>query len=137
MLLTNQDFTTETQFVNADGTTRKTIVSNNGVNDKRIYGITGYCNDVTARPVRFYLSNGTTDFLIWMSNVPANSGSVNSIGIVDLLDANATSIIFHHYDGNYNLYFDLPVGWSLKAELQAPVSSPYNVTLTCKGEIYS
>lgn len=137
MLLTNQSFTGETQFLAADTTTKKTLVSNNGTNHKRVYGITGYCSDVTARPIMFYLSDGITDFLVWTSNIPANSGAATNVGLTDLLDANSTSVIYHHYDANYNLYFDLPIGWSLKGSLVSSVSSPYNVTITTKGEIYS
>jgi hypothetical protein len=119
----------ETVFQNSDGTNLKTLVT--ATNDTRLYSIMGVCSDVTARPLKFYLSNGVNDYLAYTVNIPANAGFVTNVDPVDLMyDVNALSLMFHSYDSNYSLYFTIPAGWSLKGALVSNVTVSQKVILT-------
>lgn len=125
--------TNETVFQNSDSTTKKTLVT--ATTDTRIYSIMGVCSDVTARPIVFYLSDGTNDFLAYTVNIPANAGFTTVVDPVDLMyNANGISLMYHSLDGNYNIYFTIPSGWSLKGSLLSAVSSPNNVIITISSE---
>ena len=125
--------TNQIKFQNSDGTSIKTLVA--ATTDTRIYSIMGVCSDVTARPIKFYLSDGTNNYLAYTVNIPANAGFLTNVNPVDLMyDANGVSLMFHSYDGNYNLYFTIPAGWSLKGGLSSTVSSPNHVIITISSE---
>jgi hypothetical protein len=119
----------EVKFINSDGTSKKTLVT--ATNDTRLYSIMGTCSDVTARPIVLYLSDGVKDYLAYTVNIPANAGFITNVNPVDIMyAANGVSLMFHSYDSNYGLYFTIPAGWSLKANLTSTISSPYNVIIS-------
>ncbi len=119
----------EVVFQNSDGTNKKTLVT--ATNDTRIYSIMGVCSDVTARPIKLYLSDGVNDYIAYTVNIPANAGFVTNVNPVDIMyDANGVSLMSHSYDSNYSLYFTIPAGWSLKGNLISTISSPYNVIIS-------
>ena len=123
----------EINFFNADGTNKKTLVT--AASDTRIYSIMGVCSDVTARPLKLYLSDGVTDYLAYTVNIPANAGFVTNVNPVDVMyDANGVSLMFHSSDSTYSLYFTIPSGWSLKGSLVSTVSSPNKVTITISSQ---
>jgi hypothetical protein len=119
----------EIKFQNSDGTNKKTLIT--AANDTRLYSIMGICSDVTARPIQLYLSDGIKDYIAYTVNIPANSGFVTNVNPVDIMyDVNGVSLMSHSYDSNYGLYFTIPSGWSLKANLSSTISSPNNIIIS-------
>jgi hypothetical protein len=112
-------------FVNADGTTVKTLVA--GATDgTRVDSISVCSNDTAAVALNFHLNNGSTDFYIGVVNIPIGAG-YTTIGKVDAMTTLAPLMG----------YLWIPTGWSLKCGCLGAVTAAKTVTVTAHGGVYS
>lgn len=71
-------------FVNADGTTKKTVVTA-GVNGTKVVGLTATSTDTAARVCQVWLTRSAVSYLLVAVSVPIGAGSDGVIPNVDLL----------------------------------------------------
>jgi hypothetical protein len=112
-------------FVNADGTTKKTLVA--GASDStRVDSISVCSDDTSVRTLDFFLNNGSTDFYIGTVTLPIGSG-YTTVGKVDAMTTLAPLLG----------YLWVPTGWSLKCAMNVAVTSGKTVTVVAHGGVYS
>jgi hypothetical protein len=116
------------QIANADGTTAKTIYTASA-NGALISAITVASTDGTARDLKFYVNNGTTDILLCTVQIPANSGNTNALPPVDVL--RSTMCPGLAFDANGNRVIFLEAGDILKAAAGASVTAGQTINIVC------
>lgn len=72
-------------FVNADGTTKKTLVTA-GADGSKVVSITATSTDVAARVARIWLTRSATSYLLGALSIPAASGSDGATAGVNLIN---------------------------------------------------
>ena len=119
-------------FVNADGTTLKTLATG-GTNGTKIEWISVSSTDTTARDVQFWLSDGTTNYLLNTITDDITAGFVTSTTVVPKSVFNYQQMGFLTYDANGNKYLYLKSGWSIKVGVLVAVTSAKNVYVIAQG----
>lgn len=120
---------TEVTFVNADGTTAKTIFTA-GADGSVITGINVTSDDTSAVVLNVYLNDGATDYLLGAINVPTLSGTDGSAPAVEGCDP---AFIPFFAGGQARL----KTGYSIKAGPQAAVTAAKTVTIVGTGADYT
>jgi hypothetical protein len=115
-------------FANADGTTIKAILTA-GSNGTKITAVTISSTDGTARDMKFYAHDGSTNHLLCTVQVPANSGNTNALAPVDLF--RATMCPGLSFDSNGNREMFIKSGWSLRAGAGTAVTAAAAIAVIC------
>ena len=119
-----------TSFVNADGTSFKTVFTA-GADGSVIRGINISSTDTAARNIQFVLNDGTNDFQLVTVNVPITAGTTGSIASVDALSTLIPSL---PVDNNGRRTFGLKSGWIIKAKALVAVTAATTVDVLVFGE---
>ena len=111
------------------------VVITAGANGTKIDHLCITSTDTTARDLKFYISNGTTDFLIGTVPVIVNAGSTNAINpVYPTVNVMNGSTYFPYLmwpvDVSGNRAFYLQAGWSLKVQLPAAITSAKVIHIT-------
>jgi len=134
--LTSNKFFQEVSFVNADSTTTKTLISSS-VNDRRVYEISVFSSDATARNLTLKLNDGVTSRTFATISVTANAGNTTTISALDIVaHSNVYPIFAKQYDMGGQPFFHLPAGWSIEGNFSVAVTSGASIKFTSNGEIY-
>lgn len=112
-------------LTNADTTVQKTMGAV-GANGARIDSIRCCTDDTSAVNLKFFLSNGETDFYLGVVSVPSNSG-YTTIPIVEAVNTLSYSNL---------LYLIVPAGWTLKVGCVATMTAAKTTTVTAIGGNY-
>ena len=121
-----------TQFIDSDALALKTILptTSNGV---RITGI-DLSNSDSDLEFELYVNDGSTDYLFWTGEVPADSGNNDGIPLLSCLQLN--SFTAKSLDANSNAFLDLPATHSLKLKMNNAVSASESVNVFVRGELF-
>lgn len=122
------------QFVNADGTTAKTLYTV-GAEDARLLSLTVVSDDTAAVNIQILLGIGGTDYPIGTVNVPIASGSNGTVNGIDLI--NATAIPGLPVDANGKRYLPLEAGVVLKVKPLVAVTAAKTVSIVASLEDYA
>jgi hypothetical protein len=133
---TTAPFTQVTQFLPADTTVAKAIVTADPTNNRRIYGITVLTDESVARDVSLYISDGTTTWEMTTISIPINSGNTNAIVPVDLFASTQVSPYIKNRDASGAPYLHLPATWSLKIGYAITITAAKLANYTIIGETY-
>lgn len=121
-------------FVNADGTTIKTLVTG-GTNGSVVEWINVSSTDSAARDMKWYLNDGTTNFLISTQSTLANAGNTNAISSIATLN-NTTLFGSVPFNNSGNKYIYVANGWSLRAGMAVAVTAAQTIAVTAHGGDY-
>lgn len=113
------------QFVNADGTTKKTLFTA-GTNGSRIDSISACSNDSAAVEMGVYLNDGTTDHYLGNIHLAVGAG-YTTVAKVDGITALMPTAL---------PYLDLPTGWSIKVAPAGTVTAAKVVDIVGIGRDY-
>lgn len=114
-------------FVNADGTTAKTLYTF-PTDDANLIVLTIASTDTVNRDIQFIISNGTIDAPVWLVPVPLGSGTVATVNIVNALnDTNCPMALYD--DTGLNRYIPGAATMILKAKPLAAVTSGQTITI--------
>jgi len=134
--LTSNEFSQNVSFANADGTSTKTLVSSSAY-DRRVYAISVFSSDSTARTLTLKLNDGVTSRIIGTISVTANAGNTTLISALDIIaHANVYPILAKQYDMNGQPFFHLPTGWSIEGNFSVAVTAGTNIKFISNGEVY-
>ena len=125
-------------FVNADGTTAKTIFTPGSAGSK-IVAITAFSSDSAARDLRINLNRSATNYPLTTVSVPINSGNTNAIPPVAVLQttqsggtiAAPSGVLPIDQDGQ--VYFFLQSGDLLTAAPLVAVTAATQITVHAWG----
>lgn len=133
---TSNEFSEDISFSNADGTSTKTLIQSSTYN-RRVYGISAFSSDATARSLTLKLNDGTTSRTIGTISIPANSGNTTSISALDIIaHSNVYPILGKQYDMSAQPFFHLPAGWSVEGSFVTAITSGANINFNSHGEVY-
>jgi hypothetical protein len=118
-------------FANADGTNIKTCYTA-GADDSNIKAIIVTSTDTAPEDIQFYLSDGTSNFVLRRVTIPANSGNSTSVLPVDVL----SSIPGLPFDAQGNRILQLRRGFQLRANLVSAATSGTQINVIVIGEDY-
>ncbi len=113
-------------FANADGTTLKSVIAG-GSNGTQINAITVSSTDSTARDLKLWINNGTTDFLLGTVSIVGSSGNTNALAAIDIM--RSTMVPGLAFDALGNRVLFIASGWTLKASMGAAVTSSQTVAV--------
>ncbi|NCJ06689.1 hypothetical protein GS597_09255 [Synechococcales cyanobacterium C] len=133
IFLTKQYREAGVTFVNADGTTIKTLIAA-GADDSNVIGLSITSTDGTARDLLLYKQIGGTDYLIGHVDIPANAGFNGVANQVDGL--NITNLPANCIDSAGNLFMSLPAGTTLRAAMKTSVTASQTITVNIVLEDY-
>jgi hypothetical protein len=128
-------------FVNADGTTAKTLFTP-GSQGSKIVAITAFSTDSSARDLRLSLNRSATNYPFSTIAIPLNSGNTNSVPPVAVLQTTQTggTIIsptgILPLDQDAQVYFFLQSGDLLTANFTTAVTASTQITIHVWGVDY-
>lgn len=120
-------------FVNADGTTAKTVFTA-GANDSDLKMLTITSNDTATVNMQVYYRTGGTDYLIGTVRAVTLTGTDGSANSVDLL--NSTALPFLPVDDAGKRYVPVKTGDTIKVAPLAAVTAAKTVTIVALGYDY-
>jgi hypothetical protein len=123
----------EAAFVNADGTTLKTLYTG-AANGTIIRALTATSNDVAGRNVQFGITLVSTFYPIGTVSVPAASGTDGSTAAVDLMNSTLNPGLPVDEFGMH--YLILLSGEILQAKMLVAVTAADQVTINGFGQDY-
>jgi hypothetical protein len=126
-----------TNFLPADTTVAKTVLSADATYMRRIYAIAVYSSDV-ARDIIININDGTNTRKLSTVSIPANSGNTNAIVTLDLF-ANGQLLAFFskNRDSQGVPYWNVPIGYSITMSMGASISATKEVNVYVYGELYN
>ena len=120
------------QLTNIANTNATAILTANADKDRRINQIIVSTDDTAANNMKIIVNDGTNDATIGQVAIPASSGTT-ATAAVDVVASLTT--VFSQVDNAGNVFFDLPKGWALKAQMSAVTSGKsYNVVVNGAAE---
>lgn len=134
---TSAPFNKVTQFLPADTTTAKDILSADATYDRRIYGIAIFTDESAAKDVVLSLSDGTTTWKLTTIAIPINSGNTNAITPVDLFTHTQLAPFVKQRDASGAPYLNIPKTWSLKLNYAAAITAAKIANVVVNGETYA
>ena len=129
-------FTRVTSSTTADSTNAKDILPSSGTKHRRVYGITIWTDESTARDVSFHLTDGTTVWEMTTLAVPINAGNTNAIVPVDAFASTQMSPYIRNRDASGAAYIHIPIGWALRLNYNAAITATRQANITIVGEEY-
>jgi len=120
-------------FVNADGTTFKTVATA-GANDSVVKMLQCTSNDTAAVNMQVAVYDGTNRYVIGTVNIPIGAGSNGTANAIDLL--NNTAIPGLPVDANGKRIVTLKTGWFLQVAPIAVVTAAKTVYVASSQEDY-
>ncbi len=125
-------------FVNADGTTAKTLFTA-GSSGSKLVSITAHSSDTAARDVRINITRSGTNYPVTTVNIPIGAGNTSSVPPVALLQTtqsggtptSPTGILPIDQDGQ--VYILLQNGDSITCSMLVAVTAATQITLTAIG----
>lgn len=125
-------------FVNADGTTAKTLFTP-GASGSKIVAITAFSTDSAARDLRLNLNRSATNYPLTTVAIPINAGNTNAVPPVAVMQstqsggtiAAPSGILPIDQDGQ--VYFFLQSGDLLTASLLSAATASTQITLHAWG----
>jgi hypothetical protein len=118
-------------FANSDGTNVKTCYTA-GTDDSNIKAIIVTSTDTSSKDIQFYLSDGTSNFILRRVTIPASSGNSTSALPVDCL----SGIPGLPFDAQGNRILQLRRGFQLRANLVSAASTGTQINVIAIGEDY-
>lgn len=118
------------QILPADTTTVKTLATG-GTNGTKIEWVNIASSDTSAKDLQFWLSDGTTNYVLTTLAITANSGFTNSVAPINLWGT--IQVPGTTYDSNGNKYLYLKSGWSLKVGALTAVTAAKTIYITAQG----
>jgi hypothetical protein len=116
-------------FVNADGTTAKTLLATaDNVNGSTVRSIGIANSDSSSIVVNFYKNDGTSDHLIFSFNVDAYSGYYSSVNNPPFFPTQL-NLLNGYLDSNSILDLRIPVGYGFKVAVGSAVPATKLVTV--------
>lgn len=113
------------QFVNADGTTKKTLFAA-GTNGSRIDSISACSNDSAVVELGVYLNDGSADHYLGNIHLAIGAG-YTTVAKADGITALMPTAL---------PYLDLPTGWSIKVAPAGAVTTAKVVDIIAIGKDY-
>lgn len=123
-----------TSFVNADGTTAKTIFTA-GVDGSRVYALVASSTDTSTRIIRFSIKDGSNTNILGAVTLAIGAGTNGTAASVNLLQNSLFQNIVG-VDANGVPYIDLETGWTLEANATVAVTAATTVGITALGYDY-
>jgi len=120
-------------FVNADGTTAKTVFTA-GSNDSDVKGIWATTDDTSAVNLKLFLYNGVTSYLLGCVNIPTLSGTNGTAATVNLL--NSAYLPGLLLDASGKNYIPLKTGWSITVAPLVSITSTKTCWISAAGHDY-
>lgn len=136
LTFTSAPFNQVTQFTIGDGTIANTILAADAVNDRRVYGISVFTDDI-AKDVVITLSNATNSYKLTTVSIPANSGNTNAIVPVDILTHTQMSPFVKQRDASGAPYLNIPKTWFLRLNYVAAMTTAKVANVVVSGETYA
>jgi len=126
-----------TQFLPADTTVAKTVLTADATYMRRIYAIAVYSSDV-AKDIIININDGTNTRKLSTVSIPANSGNTNAIVTLDLF-ANGQLLAFFskNRDSQGVPYYNVPIGYSITMSMGSTISATKEVNVYVYGESYN
>jgi hypothetical protein len=126
-----------TQFLPADTTVAKTVLTADATYMRRIYAIAVYSND-TIKDINININDGTNTRKLSTVSIPANSGNTNAIVTLDLF-ANGQLLAFFskNRDSQGVPYYNVPIGYSITMSMGSTISATKEVNVYVYGESYN
>lgn len=134
---TSTPFNKVTQFLPADTTVAKDILTADAVYDRRVYGIAIFTDESAAKDVVISISDGTTTWKLTTIAIPINSGNTNAIVPVDIFTHTQLSPFIKQRDASGAPYLNIPKGWSLKLNYAAAITAAKISNVVVNGESYA
>jgi hypothetical protein len=134
---TSAPFNKVTQFLPADGTNAKDILTVDAVYDRRVYGIAIFTDETAAKDVNLSLSDGTTTWKLTTVSIPLNSGNTNAVVPVDVFTHTQLSPYIKQRDAAGASYLNIPKGWSLRLNYNAAITAAKLANVVVNGESYA
>lgn len=113
-------------FVNADGTTKKTLLTA-GTEGTKLVSVTATSTDSSARVCQLWLTRSATSYLICALSIPANSGSDGTTAAVNIV--NSTILPGLPVDNVSQRFIYLQSGDTLQASFTAAVTATKEIDL--------
>ena len=137
LTFTSAPFNKVTQFLPADTTTAKDILSVDATYDRRVYGIAIFTDESSAKDVIISISDGTTTWKLTTISIPVNSGNTNAIVPVDVFTHTQLSPFVKQRDASGAPYLNIPKGWSLRMNYGASITASKLANVVVNGETYA
>jgi len=137
LTFTSAPFNKVTQFLPADTTTAKDILTADATYDRRIYGMAVFTDDTAAKDVVLSISDGFTTWKLTTIAIPLNSGNTNAVVPVDLFTHTQLSPFVKQRDASGAPYLNIPKGWSLKLNYAAAITAAKLANVVVNGETYA
>jgi len=137
LTFTSAPFNKVVQFTPADTTTAKDILPVDATYDRRVYGISIYTDESSAKDVIISLSDGTTTWKLTTLSIPINSGNTNAIVPVDVFTHTQLSPFVKQRDAGGAPYLNIPKGWILKLNYVATMTASKTANVVVNGETYA
>lgn len=134
---TSAPFTQVTQFLPADTTALKTILTADATYARRVYGITAFTDNSAVSDVSIHITDGTTTWKATTISLPINSGATNAIVPVDLFASTQLSPFIKQRDASGAPYLNIPAGYSLKLNYTVALAATKVANFTVIGETYA
>jgi hypothetical protein len=127
-----------TNFLPADTTVAKTVLTADATYMRRIYAIAVYSSDTSARDIIININDGTNTRKLSTVSIPANSGNTNAIVTLDLF-ANGQLLAFFskNRDSQGVPYYNIPIGYSITMSMGATITATKEVNVYVYGELYN
>ena len=114
------------------------VISASSSVDRRIYGLMVSSTSANTQTIKVYVNNGTTDFQVSQFTLTANSGNSISVGPYDIFgDVNTKAIFGKRADVIGVFYFNLPMGWTVRASYGTTLTAPAALSFISQGEVYN
>lgn len=127
-----------TQFVNADGTTAKSIYSPTLTNGARVDKILVTNTDTAAYTLQIFLRKSATNYLLCSVPIPASAGNLSTVPPVDVFAIVsalvASGVFINDAMGNRVLYLD--AASSLQAAMTGTITAAKAVNILVLGGEY-
>lgn len=134
---TSAPFNKVTQFLPADTTVAKDILTVDATYDRRVYGIAIFTDESAAKDVVISISDGTTTWKLTTIAIPINSGNTNAIVPVDVFTHTQLAPFVKQRDASGAPYLNIPKGWSLKLNYAATMTAAKLSNVVVNGETYA
>ena len=137
LTFTSEIFGQITNFLPADTTTAKSVLTADATYMRRIYAIGVYSSDV-ARDIIVNINDGTNTRKLSTISIPANSGNTNAIVTLDLF-ANGQLLAFFskNRDSQGVPYYNVPIGYSITMSMATTITATKEVNVYVYGESYN
>lgn len=127
-----------TNFLPADTTVAKTVLTADATYMRRVYAIAVYSSDTVAKDIIININDGTNTRKLSTVSIPANSGNTNAIVTLDLFANGQLNAFFSkNRDSQGVPYYNIPIGYSITMSMGTTITALKEVNVYVYGELYN